>query len=295
MFKSGFVSIIGRPNVGKSTLMNAIVGEKISIITPKPQTTRNRIKGIKNLDNAQIVFLDTPGIHQAFTVLNRAMVETAKKSITGVDIIAFVTEAHRGFTKEDQQIAALLKKTPLPVIHVINKIDLTDRTKIKEIKANMSLSLPAAATIPISALHGEGTDVLLKTIVDLLPEGPPLFPKDMVTDITERFITAEIIREKIMLFTHEEVPYSTAVTVESFKELPEKNLLTISAVITVEKDSQKAIMIGKKGEMLKKIGTEARKELENFFGTHVFLELFVRVRKKWTSDESMIRELGYKE
>lgn len=295
MFKSGFVSIIGRPNVGKSTLMNALIGEKIAIITPKPQTTRNRIKGIKNLDHAQVVFVDTPGIHEAFTVLNRAMVETARKAITGVDILAFLTEAHRGFTKEDRYIADLIKKSPLPVIHVINKIDLTDREKIKELEEEARRYLQVASTVPISALNGEGLDVLLDTIVVLLPEEPPLFPKDMVTDRTERFITAEIIREKIMLFTHQEVPYSTAVTVDSFKEIPEKNLLSITAVITVEKDSQKAIMIGKKGEMLKKIGTEARKDLESFFGTHVFLELFVRVRKNWTSNEFMIRELGYKE
>jgi GTPase len=294
MFKSGFIGIIGRPNVGKSTLINVVVGDKIAIATHKPQTTRNRITGVKNVEGGQLVFIDTPGIHRAETRLNRSMVETAREVLDAVDVILLLIEAQTGIQPDDRYILEMLKETSLPVILVINKIDLVERKKLLPIMDEGSHLFPFLAIIPISALRDEGMEGLLEKIRETLPEGQPHFPEDMFTDRSERFIAAEIIREKIMLLTHQEVPYAAAVMVDSFKEDEARNLLRIAATITVEKESQKGIVIGKGGEMLKKIGTQARLELETFFAVKVFLELFVRVRKDWTQNEKMLKEFGLK-
>ena len=294
MFKSGFIGIIGRPNVGKSTLMNAMIGDKVAIATHKPQTTRNRITGIKNVDGGQLVFIDTPGIHRAVTPLNRSMVEEAEAVLASVDVVLFLVEAAAGINKNDRDILETLKAVSLPVILVINKIDVIDKTRLLPLIDEARHLFSFLAIVPVSALKSDGIPGLLQEILDALPEGQPYFPEEMFTDRSERFIAAEIIREKIMMLVHNEVPYSTAVTVDAFKEDEKRNLIRIAATITVEKESQKGILIGKRGDMLKKIGTQARLDLEKFFASRIFLELFVRVRKDWTHNEQMLKELGYK-
>ena len=295
MFKSGFIGIIGRPNVGKSTLLNNIIGEKIAITSHKPQTTRNRITGIKNIENGQLIFIDTPGIHRATTPLNEFMVAAAKDAFRSADILLLVVEAAEGVHRDDQLILESLKNTGLPVILLINKIDLVRKKNILPVIDQFQQSFSFSEIIPISALTGDGLSALMEQIWKLLPEGPRYFPDDMMTDRTERFIAAEIIREKIILLTHQEIPYATAVVVDSFKEDEDKNLLVIQATINVAKNSQKGILIGKKGSMLKEIGKRARQDMEKFFATRIYLELFVRVRKDWTHDAGMLREFGYAE
>lgn len=295
MFKSGFIGIIGRPNVGKSTLLNTIIGEKIAITTYKPQTTRNRIMGIKNIENGQLIFLDTPGIHKATTPLNQFMVATAMDTFRNTDILLMLIEAPEGVHRDDQLIIDALRNIRLPVILLLNKIDLVRKNKILPLIDQFQHLFSFVEIIPVSALTGDGISILMEQIWNILPEGPRFFPDDMMTDRTERFIAAEIIREKIILLTHQEVPYTTAVVVDSFKEDEKKNLLRIQATINVAKDSQKGIIIGKKGAMLKEIGTRARREMEKFFATRIYLELFVRVRKDWTNDPRMLYELGYTE
>jgi GTP-binding protein Era len=293
MFKSGFIGIIGRPNVGKSTLLNVIIGEKIAITTHKPQTTRNRIMGIKNTESGQLIFLDTPGIHKATTPLNQFMVATATDTFRSADILLLLVEAAKGVHRDDQLIIDSLKNVRLPVILLINKIDLVRMNNILPFIDQLQRLFPFSEIIPISALTGDGISILIEQIWKLLPEGPRYFPDDVMTDRTERFIAAEIIREKIILFTHQEIPYTTAVVVDSFKEDEEKNLIRIQATINVAKDSQKGILIGKKGAMLKEIGTRARLDMEKFFASKIYLELFVRVSKDWTHDARMLKEFGY--
>lgn len=293
MYRSGFIGIIGRPNVGKSTLFNAIIGEKISIIADKPQTTRNKITGIKNLPDAQLIFLDTPGIHKAKTPLNRAMVQTARESFNDADILLMMVEAASGVHSQDIFLIETLAEIHLPVFLVINKIDLIEKKLLLPLIDKFRNLYNYSEIFPVSATKGDGLEELLQTIKNNLPEGPQYFAEDTFTDATERFIAAEFIREKIMLLTSQEVPYATAVEIDTFKEDEEKNLIRISATITVEKDSQKAIMIGKKGSMLKNIGTQARLEMEKLFDSKVFLELFVRVKKDWTSSEKMLQEFGF--
>jgi len=293
MFKSGFIGIIGRPNVGKSTLLNVIIGEKIAITTHKPQTTRNRIMGIKNTESGQLIFLDTPGIHKATTPLNQFMVATATDTFRSADILLLLVEAAEGVHRDDQLIIDSLKNVRLPVILLINKIDLVRMNNILPFIDQLQRLFPFSEIIPISALTGDGISILIEQIWKLLPEGPRYFPDDVMTDRTERFIAAEIIREKIILFTHQEIPYTTAVVVDSFKEDEEKNLIRIQATINVAKDSQKGILIGKKGAMLKEIGTRARLDMEKFFASKIYLELFVRVSKDWTHDARMLKEFGY--
>jgi len=293
MFKSGFIGIIGRPNVGKSTLLNVIIGEKIAITTHKPQTTRNRIMGIKNIESGQLIFLDTPGIHKATTPLNQFMVATATDTFRSADILLLLVEAAEGVHRDDQLIIDSLKNVRLPVILLINKIDLVRINNILPFIDQLQRLFPFSEIIPISALTGDGISILIEQIWKLLPEGPRYFPDDVMTDRTERFIAAEIIREKIILFTHQEIPYTTAVVVDSFKEDEEKNLIRIQATINVAKDSQKGILIGKKGAMLKEIGTRARLDMEKFFASKIYLELFVRVSKDWTHDARMLKEFGY--
>lgn len=293
MFKSGFIGIIGRPNVGKSTLLNRIIGEKLAIATHKPQTTRNRIMGIRNLEEGQLIFIDTPGIHRATSMLNRYMVNVAVETLGSVDLVLFLIEAGRGSESDDRFIIEAIKETRLPVFLVINKIDLIKKDLLLPQIDEFRTLYPFREIIPISARTGDGIQILLEDILKLLPEGPPYFPEDQLTDSSERFLAAEIIREKIILLTEQEIPYSSAVVVDSFKEDEGKNLIRIQAVINVEKDSQKGIIIGKRGAMLKEIGTRARLDMERFFATRVYLELFVKVRTKWTQNASELKNLGY--
>ena len=298
MFKSGFIGIIGRPNVGKSTLLNRIVGERIAITTHKPQTTRNRIMGIRNLaepQSGQMIFLDTPGIHRATTLLNRAMVEAATGIFEKVDLLLLLAEAGPIPHPDDRFIIESLGDSPLPVILVINKIDLVDKRLLLPLIDVFQSLHPFREILPLSALKNDGVDHLIGEIWKVLPEGPQYFPEEMMTDRSERFIAAEIIREKITLRTHKEIPYATAVVVDAFKEDEAKNMIRIAATIHVARESQKGIIIGKKGAMLKEIGTRARLELEKFFAAKVFLELFVRVAKDWTHDPRMLQEFGYKD
>ena len=292
MFRSGFIGIIGRPNAGKSTLFNAIVGDKISIITDKPQTTRNKITGIKNLPDAQLIFLDTPGMHKPKTPLNRAMVQTTRETIGSVDVLLMLIEANSDVQPHDLFLIESLSQIKTPVILVINKTDLIEKKFLLPLIDKFRTLYDYREIFPISALKGQGIEELLNAIKEILPEGPQYYPADMITDATERFIAAEFIREKITLLTKQEIPYATAVEIELFKEDEEKNLICISAAINVEKESQKAIMIGKKGAMLKNIGTQARMDMEKIFGARVFLELFVRVKEDWTSSDKMLQEFG---
>ena len=293
MFKSGFIGIIGRPNVGKSTLLNGIIGEKIAITTHKPQTTRNRIMGVKNIENGQLIFLDTPGIHKATTPLNQFMVDMATDTFRSADILLLLVEASEGLHRDDRLIIDSLHSISLPVILLINKIDLIRKNSILPLIDQFQRLFLFSEIIPISALTGDGFSQLIEQIWKLLPEGPRYFPDDMMTDRTERFIAAEIIREKIILLTHQEIPYATAVVVDSFKEDEKKNLIRIQATVNVAKDSQKGIIIGKKGVKLKEIGTRARMDMEKFFAAKIYLELFVRVQKDWTHDPRILKEFGY--
>ncbi|HTP66551.1 MAG TPA: GTPase Era [Geobacteraceae bacterium] len=292
-FRSGFVSIIGRPNVGKSTLLNRILGEKVVITSDKPQTTRNRIKGIHNMSGAQIIFIDTPGIHRAKSLLNRYMVEEALASVREVDLILFLAEADSTAASRETQVLELLGEVAKPVFLVLNKIDLVAKERLLEMIADYAQLYPFKEIIPVSAMTGDGVDRLVDCVYTYLPEGPLYFPDDILSDVPERFIVAEIIREKIFLLTHDEVPYSTAVVVESFKEKQGGALIAITAAINVERDSQKGIIIGKRGAMLKRIGTAARLEIEGLLDTRVFLELFVKVRRDWSEDPRMMKEMGY--
>ncbi|MGH8931446.1 MAG: GTPase Era [Egibacteraceae bacterium] len=292
--RSGFVALVGRPNVGKSTLLNAVVGAKVAIVTPKPQTTRNRILGIKTLPQAQLIFVDTPGIHRhPGSLLNQRMVEAALRALQDTDTAVFLTDAQRGMpTEEDEEIARRLSGSHLPVIVVVNKIDLVAKAMLLPIIERLAVLLPEREIVPVSAVTGENIAALLNTIIPLLPVSPPLYPSDELTDQSERVLAQEIVREQLFLHTQQEVPYATAVAVEEFSEKPEKHLLLIRAVIYVERPSQRAIIIGERGSRLRQIGQAARLQLETFFGCRVFLELFVKVAKGWTQRLGMLKELG---
>jgi len=291
--KSGIVSLIGPPNVGKSTLLNCLLGQKISIVSPKPQTTRNRIPGILNGPDYQVVILDTPGIHKASSPLNLEMVKIAFDSLSEVDVIVFMIDVTFPLPKKIPDAAACLEKAGKPVILLINKVDLIPKERLLPIFKTYEQLYPFKAIIPIAALHGDGADILLESLLPLLPTGPRLYPLDIPTDATERFIVAEMIREKIFLLTSQEIPYSTAVTVDRIKENENTNRITIHATIYIEKKSQKGILIGKGGSMLKKIGTRARKDVEELLGAKVNLKLWVKVQKEWTRDTRFLRELGF--
>lgn len=290
-FKSGFISIIGRPNVGKSTILNAMLGEKISIVSEKPQTTRNTIRGVKNIEDGQIVFLDTPGIHEGGGLLNKFMVREATASLKDVDAVLFMVEAMHPPGGDDALIIEELKRLKCPVVLAINKLDRVEKPALLPLIEQYSKLMDFKDIVPVSAIKGVGVSELEKVLCDLLPEGPKYFPDDMVTDTPVRFLAGEIVREKVFQFTHNEVPYSVAVAVEKFEE--KKALVSISAVINVERDSQKGIIIGKKGEMLKRIGTSARIDLEKLLASKVYLELFVRVQKDWTRSPSSLKGFGY--
>ncbi len=292
-FVSGFVSIIGRPNVGKSTLLNRILGQKIAITSNKPQTTRNRILGVHNFEGGQALFVDTPGIHKAKGKLNRFMVEQAVSACSDVDLILFLVEADGGLGGGDEYILQLLEKSRVPVFLVINKIDLVERPNLLAMIQDYSERFDFEQVIPLSARTGDGVELLLKGIEPHLKPGPQYYPDDMITDQPERVIAAELVREKIMRRTSEEIPYGVGVKVELFEEKPEKDLVVIHATIHVERDSHKKIIVGKSGQMIKTLGQEARKDIERLLGTRVYLELFVRVDKNWSQNERMLKELGY--
>jgi GTPase len=291
-FHSGFVAIVGRPNVGKSTLLNRILGEKIVITSDKPQTTRNCIKGIHNFPGGQMIFIDTPGIHSGKSLLNRYMVEQAATSIKEVDMVLYLIEAGPPGSARERQILEILAAAGKPVVLVINKIDRVPKEELLELIAVCSTLFPFKEIIPVSALSGDGVARLVECVAGYLPQGPRYFPDDILTDLPERFVVAEIIREKVFRLTRDEVPYSTAVEIESFKERPD-GLVAIAAVINVERDSQKGIIIGKRGTMLKRIGSEARREVEALLDTRVFLELFVKVRRDWSENPKLLKEMGY--
>jgi len=292
-FKSGFVSILGRPNVGKSTLFNRILGEKIAIVTEKPQTTRNRILGIKHVEGGQMIFLDTPGLHKGRSALNQRMVQTAIASSREADVLLFVIEATSPLIEENRQAIESLKASKGVPFLIINKIDCVRKEKLLPIIDQYQKLHPFQAILPISAITGEGIEILLEKIMESLPESPPYYPEDMITDQTERFLVSEVIREKVIEQTFQEIPYTTAVTIESFKEHPEKNLVVVQATIHVERISQKKILIGKGGQKLKQIGESARHEMEAFLEKKVFLELWVNVEKNWTQDPPALNRLGY--
>ncbi|HXX99876.1 MAG TPA: GTPase Era, partial [Candidatus Limnocylindrales bacterium] len=291
MRRAGFVAIIGRPNAGKSTLLNRFVGQKVAIVTSKPQTTRNRIQGIATRPEGQIVFIDTPGLHEADTVLNRQMMREVAAALEGIDVLLMMIDASRTLPHADSLLLEKGQRFSGKTILALNKIDRVPKPKLLPVIDAFANAFPFAALVPISALKGDGCDKLLQEILKNLPEGEPFFPEDQVSDQPERFLVSEIIREKAIALTYHEVPHALAVVVDQFEEL--HNLLRIHATLHVERDSQKKILIGHKGEMLKKIGTEARKELESLLGTKIFLEMFVKVVPGWREDIQKVRELDW--
>jgi GTP-binding protein Era len=291
-FRSGYIAIVGRPNVGKSTLLNRLLGEKVAIVTPKPQTTRNRITGILTRPTSQIVFLDTPGIHPSRSLLNRRMVEVALQTLHEVDGVLWLLDAHSRIGIEEEKIAARLRSLKAPVLILLNKIDAIAKGKLLPLMKGCGELLPEKEIVPISALRGDNVALVLEIVEKWLPEGPAYFPEGEFTDQTERFVASEIIREKVFLLTREEIPYGVAVTIEEFTDKSEKNLVVIKATIHTERASHRRILIGKQGSMLKEIGTRAREELEGILGCKIFLELFIKVDKGWTEDPRALAEMG---
>lgn len=288
--RSGFIAIVGRPNVGKSTLLNALLGHKVAIVTPKPQTTRGRILGVLTLPEAQVAFVDTPGLHEARSLLNQRMVRRAREAMQEADAVLWVLDASEGVTEEEEAMAGELSKLGERLCVAVNKIDKVRKDELLPILARLDQLLPGVDVIPVSATEGANFPELLRELVRRLPPGPRLFDPDQLTDQTERALAAEVIREKVMLQTHQEVPYAVAVTVDRFEE--KENVTVIAATIHVERPSQKPIVIGHKGTRIKAIGQAARRELEELLGRRVYLELFVRVQEGWTKDERRLREFG---
>lgn len=291
--RAGFVTIAGRTNVGKSTLLNRIVGQKVAIVTPKPQTTRRRIVGISSDPDAQMILIDTPGLHHPRRPLNRRMVDTARRCLAEGEVIVGVVEAGSRINEEDAAFLRDLAKVARPVVVAINKIDRISRERLIQIVERVHQELPAAEIVPVSALTGENVDELVRVVKSSLPESPALMAEDEYTDQTERMIVEEVIREKIFLAMRQEIPFSTAVMVEQFSEEPERNLVKIAALIIVERDSHKGMVIGAGGRQLKEIGTAARIELEEMLGRRLFLELRVKVEKGWTADPRKLKEMGF--
>ena len=289
--RSGFVNILGNPNVGKSTIMNVLVGEKLSIISPKAQTTRHRIMGIVNGENFQIVYSDTPGILKPRYKLQETMMHSVNSALTDADLILYITDVTE-HTAEESEYIDKIKESGIPVIIAVNKIDLTNQDDLEKIVELWHAAFPLSPVIPLSALNNFNLDALLNSILEKLPDGPPYFPKDQLTDKYERFFASEIIREKILIHYKKEIPYSVEIEIESFTE--EKNIIRIRALIHVARDSQKGIIIGHNGNMLKRVGTEARKDMEDFFRKKIFLELYVKVTKDWRDKPAALKRFGYK-
>jgi len=291
--KCGFVAIIGAPNAGKSTLLNRMVGQKIAITSPKPQTTRNRILGILTRPKSQLVFIDTPGMHTTEKKFNARIVEVAISALDDVDQTLWVVDAAAPDSNTDQFIARHLGQKQYPLVLALNKIDRVEKPKLLSLIATWQKRFSFKAIVPISAKTGEQVDDLVSVLESQLPNGAALYPEDHLTDMPERFIAAEMIREKVFRYTGQEIPYSVAVTIETFTDRPQKKVVHIDATIHVERPSQKMIVIGKKGAKLKEIGQKARLEIEKMLGVKVFLNLFVRVEKKWSRDAKALRKLGY--
>ena len=302
-FHSGFVCILGRPNAGKSTLLNALVGEKLAIISPKPQTTRNRILGIINInikapkqkgrESGQIVLIDTPGVHLSGSSLGRKMMSEVREALEGCELILMIVDAKKKWDREDSFVLDLAKKARTPVFLLLNKIDLlADKSKLLPLIAQFQSLHDFKEIVPISALKKKGLDELLSCLLKALPKGPRYFPEDQITDQPVRFMAAELIREHVLMQTHEEVPHAVSVLIEQFEESP--RLTRIAAVIYCERDGQKAILLGKGGQMLKKIGTAARLDIEKMVGTKVFLELFVKIKAGWRDSRSFVEELDWR-
>ncbi|MVO99418.1 GTPase Era [Paenibacillus lutrae] len=292
-FKSGFVSIIGRPNVGKSTLMNQVIGQKIAIMSDKPQTTRNKIHGVYTTDQSQIVFLDTPGIHRPNSKLGDYMMKVAHGTLSEVDAILFLVDVAEGIGGGDRYIIEQLKSIKTPVILILNKIDQVHPEQLLPIITTYKNLYDFAEIVPVSALLGNNVTTMLEQIVRYLPEGPQYYPADQLTDHPEQFVCAELVREKILHLTREEIPHSIAVAIEDMKVEP-NGVVHISAVIYVERDSQKGIIIGKRGALLKEIGKQARHDIETLLGSKTFLELWVKVKKDWRNQERVLRDLGFR-
>jgi GTPase len=290
--RAGSVVLVGRPNVGKSTLLNALVGTKVAIVTPKPQTTRTRVVGIRTVPGGQAVFVDTPGIHAARSPLNRRIVETARRALEETEAAVLVLDASAGVVAGDRELAAELAASGRPTVVVLNKMDRVGRPRLLPMMAEMGDLLPGREIVPASAQRGENVDTVLDAVVRILPEGPPLYPDDEFTTEPARLLAQELVREQVFLATRDEVPYGTATLVERFEEKPEQGLTVIAATVLVARPSHKAIVIGTKGERLRDIGTRARHELEALLGTRVYLELFVRVEPGWTDDPRRLAELG---
>jgi len=291
-FRSGFVAILGRPNVGKSTLVNQLVGRKVAIVSPRPQTTRNRIQGIVHRANAQIVLIDTPGLHKPATVLGRQMMDEVEQALEGVDVLALLLDASEEFGRGDRFVLARARDFGSATLLLLNKIDLIPKERLLPLIDLCRREGDFTEIIPISALTGNGLPLLLDKLIEHLPVGEPYFPPDQFTDQPERFLGAEIIREKAIAATYEEVPHAIAVLVESFEE--SANLIRIRATLYVERDGQKGILIGRGGEVLKKIGTTARKELEQLLGVKIFLELYVKVQRDWRDRPALVRQLDWR-
>jgi GTP-binding protein Era len=291
--KSGFVSLIGRPNAGKSTLLNQLVGTKLAIVSDKPQTTRNRILGVRNYPDAQVVFVDTPGIHRPLHRMNVRMVDTALDTLREVDLLGLVIDAAESGGKGQQFVFGLLKDVKVPVFLILNKIDLMKKSRLLPMIDEYSRTGTFAEIVPVSAQTGENVDRLERALIDRLPDGEPLYPTDYLTDQPERFLAAEIVREKLLQLTRDEIPFSSAVLVDRFEEPEETNgILNLYCTIVVERESQKPIVIGRRGDMIKRIGTAAREDLERFFDTKVFLDLRVQVKSEWREDDRVLTDLG---
>jgi GTP-binding protein Era len=289
--KSGFVSLVGRPNAGKSTLLNRLVGTKLAIVSDKPQTTRNRIVGVKNSDAGQVVFVDTPGIHRPMHRMNVRMVDAALEAMRDVDVVGLVVDASERPREPDAFLLDRIRPLEAPAVLILNKVDLIARPKLLPMIESWQQAFAFAEIVPISAATGENVDRLEQALLKHLPEGEPLYPPDYLTDQPERFFVAEIVREQVLQNTHAELPYTTAVMVDRFEEPDEKGVMRLYCSILVERESQKPIVVGRGGEMIKRIGTNARQELEEFFDTRVFLDLRVKVRSEWREDERILDEL----
>ncbi|MDQ0218268.1 GTPase Era [Peribacillus cavernae] len=293
--KSGFISIIGRPNVGKSTFLNRVIGQKIAIMSDKPQTTRNKIQGVLTLDDAQMIFIDTPGIHKPKHKLGDFMMKVATNTLKEVDLILFMINAQEGLGRGDEFIIEKLQTVQTPVFLVVNKIDQVHPDELLPLIETYRNLYPFAVIVPISALEGNNLETLLGQIKEHLPEGPQFYPADQVTDHPERFIISELIREKVLHLTREEIPHSVAVVIDSIKKMENSETINVMATIIVERDSQKGIVIGKQGKMLKEVGKRARLDIENLLGSKVFLELWVKVQKDWRNKMSQLRDYGFNE